>query len=186
MLRPCKTLLATALICATTLYHTAVATAADIPKLTGPVLFTSLGQSPDVKTLAVLAKRAKFEGESILLATAADVAKYKTLLITVGTSLKGFGSAGVNLDTETKRCEEMLKSAKDNGVYVVLVHIGGEGRRDSMTNLLLEKLAPSADAFMVYASGNGDGWFNNIAGEKPLVLVPKTLDLVKELEKIKP
>ena len=182
MSRLFKVLLAAALICASSM----AAFAADIPQLKGPVLFTSLGQSPDAKTLSVLAKRAKLDGELILLATADDVAKSKTLFVTVGTSLKGFGSAGVNLDTETKRCEDMVKAAKSNGVYIVLVHIGGEGRRDSMTNLLLEKLAPSADAFLVYANGNADNWFVTNAGQKPLVLVPKTLDLVKELEKIKP
>lgn len=182
MFRSFRLLLATVLM--STLPMLAVA--ADIPPLNAPLLFTSLGQSPDVKTLGVLAKRANLEGETILLATAEDVAKCKTLFVTVGTSLKGFGSAGVNLDTETKRCDELIKAAKANGVYVILVHIGGEGRRDSMTNLLLEKLAPSADAFIVYASGNNDGWFNTVAGSKPLVSVPKTLDLVKELEKIKP
>lgn len=182
MFQAFKLLLAGALICASSMS----AVAADFPKLQTPILFTSLGQSPDVKTLGVLAKRAKLEGETILLASADDVAKYKTLFVTVGTSLKGFGSAGINLDTETRRCEDMLKAARANGVYVILVHIGGEGRRDSMTNLLLEKLAPGADAFIVYASGNGDGWFNTSAGSKPLIVVPKTLDLVKELEKIRP
>lgn len=182
MFRKFKILLSAVLICAFPL----AAVAADIPQLKSPILFTSLGQSPDAKTLGVLAKRAKLEGETALLATAADVAKCKTLFVTVGTSLKGFGSAGVNLDTETKRCEEMIKAAKANGVYVILVHIGGEGRRDSMTNLLLEKLAPDAEAFLVYASGNGDNWFTTTAGAKPLVLVPKTLDIVNELEKIKP
>ena len=164
----------------------APAKAADLPKLAGPVLFTSLGQSPDAKTFSVLAGRAKMEGEFIPLATAADVGAHKTVLVTVGTSLKGFGSAGVNLDTETGRCGEIVKAAKEGGVYLILVHIGGEGRRDSMTNLLLDQLAPSADAFIVYENGNGDGYFTKAAGDRPLVLVPKTLEVVKVLEAVKP
>ena len=160
--------------------------AADIQKLTGPVLYTSLGQSPDAKTFSVLAGRAKMEGEFIPLATAADVGAHKTVFVTVGTSLKGFGSAGVNLDTETGRCEEIVKAAKEGGVYLVLVHIGGEGRRDSITNLLLDKLAPSADAFIVYENGNADGYFTKAAGDRPLILAPKTLEVVKALEGLIP
>jgi len=159
---------------------------ADLPKAKEPVLYTSLGQSPDAKTVSVLGTRAKLNGDFKPLATAQDIVAAKTVFVTVGTSLKGFGSAGVNLDTETARCDEIVKAAKANGVYLVLVHIGGEGRRDNMTNLLLDKLSPQADAFIVYENGNGDGYFNKTAGDKPLVLTPKTLDIVKVLESIKP
>lgn len=162
------------------------AAAKDIPQLQGPVLYTSLGQSPDGKTLSVLGVRGNVEGEFIPLATAADVAGVKTVFITVGVSLKGFGAAGINLDTESKRIEEIIKVAKDNGIYVILAHIGGDGRRDNMTNLLLEKLGPDADAFLVYAPGNNDGWFTNMAGDKPLVLLEKTMDAASVLDAIKP
>jgi hypothetical protein len=164
----------------------ASAHAADIPKVKAPVLYTSLGQSPDAKTLSILAARAKLDGTFNTLATAKDVSSTKTAFITVGVSLKGFGSAGVNLDTESARCEEIVKSAKAAGTYLILVHIGGEGRRDSMTNLMLQKLAPDVDAFIVYENGNADGWFNKAAGAKPLVLVPKAIEVVKVLESLKP
>lgn len=162
------------------------ANGADIPKAKEPILYTSLGQSPDAKTFSVLGTRAKLEGTFNPLAGGKDVEASKTVFITVGTSLKGFGKAGINLDTESARCDEMVKAAKASGAYVILVHIGGEGRRDSMTNLLLDKLAPNANAFIVYDNGNGDGYFNKAAGEKPLVLVPKTVEVVKVLESLKP
>ncbi|MDR2301060.1 MAG: DUF6305 family protein [Deltaproteobacteria bacterium] len=164
------------------LVFSGAAPAAELPTFAEPVLFTSLGQSPDAKTFSVLAGRAKLKGEFLTLAKGSDIEAAKTVFVTVGTSLKGFGSAGVNLESETARCEEIVKAAKAKGVYLVLVHIGGEGRRDSMTNLLLEKLAPSADAFIVYENGNGDGYFTLAAGEKPLALLAKTLDVVKLLE----
>ncbi len=65
--------------------------AADI-KLKMPLLITSLGQSPDANTVATLTKRSKVPAEFIKLAKAADVAKFKTMIVTVGTSLKGFGA----------------------------------------------------------------------------------------------
>ena len=55
-----------------------------------------------------------------------------------------------------------------------------------MTNVLLQKLAPEVDAFIVYDNGNGDGFFNKAAGTKPLVLVPKAIEVVKILESLKP
>lgn len=160
--------------------------AADIQKFTEPVLITSLGQSPDAKTLSILAKRTKLNHEFLPFASTAEIKKAKTVLITVGTSLKGFGSAGVNIDTETKRCKDIIAAAKTSGAQVILVHIGGEGRRDSMTNVLLEALAPSADAFIVYKEGNKDGFFTKAAGSKPLVLLPKTINIVKLLTSLNP
>lgn len=171
---------------ATCLLSIGAAQAANTPKLKGPVLITSLGQSPDAKTLSVLANRAKMTAEFVPLAKAADVAKFKSVFVVAGVSLKGFGSAGVNIDTETKRCEEIVKTAKSNNASIILVHIGGEGRRDSMTNLLLDKLAPHANAFIVYENGNGDGYFTKAAKGKALDLVPKTLDVIKVLEAVKP
>jgi len=158
--------------------------AADIPKLNMPLLITSLGQAPDANTVFILAKRAKVPAEFITLATAADVAKFKTMIVAVGTSLKGFGAAGVNLDTETERARELAKAAKDNGVYVILAHIGGEGRRDNMTNLLLNEFVQYADGFIVYQEGNKDGFFSKAAGDKPLVLLPKAIDLSNTLKKL--
>lgn len=159
---------------------------AEIPQLKAPVLLTSLGQSPDANTLSVLASRANLDADFETLANEQDVVAYKTVLITVGTSLKGFGSAGVNLDTEVARCGKLVKAAKENGVYIILVHIGGEGRRDNMTNLLLDELAPNADAFLVYDSGNKDEYFNKVAGSKPLVLVPRTIEVINVLKSIRP
>jgi hypothetical protein len=158
--------------------------AADIPKLKMPLLITSLGQAPDANTVATLAKRSKVPAKFITLAKAADVAKFKTMIVTVGTSLKGFGAAGVNLDTETARARELAKAAKNKGVYVILAHIGGEGRRDSMTNLLLNEFAPQADAFIVYQEGNKDGFFTEAAGKKPLVLLPKAIEMGNMLKQL--
>lgn len=163
-----------------------LAVAADIPKVQEPVLYTALGQSPDAKTVSVLGTRAKLVGEFKPLATPDDVAAVKTVFVTVGTSLKGFGAAGVNLQTEIARSEAIVKTAKAKGTYLILMHIGGEGRRDAMTNKLLDELAPHANAFIVYEKGNGDGYFNKAAGSRPLVLTAKTVDVAKVLESLKP
>lgn len=165
-----------------------VAAAADIPaafpRLEQPVLLTSLGQAADVHTMSVLAKRAKVPVDYKTFATPEDAANAKTIIVNVGVSLKGFGSAGVNLDTETARANAIFKVAKEKGITVILTHIGGEERRDNMSNLLLDVSMPQADAYIVYDRANKDGYFDKAAGEKPLILIPKTMEMLKVLQSI--
>lgn len=94
-----------------------IAQAAGIPQLKTPILLTSLGQAADAHTMSVLAKRAKVPMDFKTFANGTDVSKYKTMFVCVGVSLKGFGSAGVNLDTETARANDIFKSAKASGTY---------------------------------------------------------------------
>ncbi len=98
---------------------------AAVPKAQLPGVITSLGQSPDGYTLSTLAKRSKIPLDYSSLLAPKDVTKYKTVLIAVGASLKGFGSAGVNLDSEMARGKELIKIAKEKKIYTVVVHTGG-------------------------------------------------------------
>ncbi len=158
--------------------------AGNIPQIKAPVLLTSLGQAADAHTMSVLAKRAKLALDFKTFANGADVSNYKTMFVCVGVSLKGFGSAGVNLDTETARANDIFKSAKASGTYTILVHIGGSERRDQMSNKMLEVAMPHADAYIVYDQANADGYFTKAAGNKPLVLLPKTMKMINLLKEL--
>lgn len=173
------------MLAAACMFGAGLAQGASIPKLQSPILLTSLGQAADVHTMSVLAKRAKVPMDYKTFATGADAAKCKTMFVCVGVSLKGFGSAGVNLDTETARANDLFKNAKANGAYTILVHIGGSERRDQMSNKMLEVAMPHADAYIVYDQANADGYFTKAAGKKPLVLLPKTMQMIKTLGELK-
>lgn len=136
---------------------------ADLPKLEAPILVTSLGQAPDGNTLTVLAKRNGVPLDYETLAAPERIKDFKTVLISYGVSLKGFGAAGVNLDTELARAEEIKKVAKANGIKLIGVHIGGVGRRDQMSNKIIETYADMCDVLIVYKDGNQDGIFTDIA-----------------------
>lgn len=157
---------------------------ANFPKLQQPVLLTSLGQAADVHTMSVLAKRAKLPVNYKAFATAEDIADAKTIIVNVGVSLKGFGAAGVNLDTETARAHALFQTAKEKGIPVILTHIGGEERRDSMSNVLLDVAMPQADAYIVYERGNKDGYFTKAAGDKPIIFIPKTMKMINVLKSL--
>ena len=136
---------------------------ADLPKLEGPILITSLGQAPDGNTIAVLAKRNGVVLPYETLAAPERIKEFKTVIISYGVSLKGFGAAGVNLDTELARAEAIKKIAKDNKITLVGMHIGGVGRRDQMSNKIIENYAGMCDLLVVYKDGNQDGMFTRIA-----------------------
>lgn len=176
-----KKIIGAFLACVLGLCVSVSAQAADMPKIQQPILLTTLGQAPDVHTVSVLAKRAKVTVDYQNFAKAAELEGKKTMLVVVGVSLKGFGSAGVNLDTESERCAELFKAAKEKGVYTILMHVGGIERRDQMSNKLLELAAPQADAFIVFDQANQDGFFTQAAGDKPLILLPKTMQLIDVL-----
>lgn len=168
----------------------APAHAAPAPKAQLPGAITSLGQSPDGYTLSTLAKRSNVTLDYSSLLPPKDAVKYKTLFIVVGASLKGFGSAGINLDSEMARGKEFVKIAKEKKIFTVVVHIGGEGRRESMSNMLLDTVTGQADYLIVLEAGNADGYFTKLSDEKkiPLTLVKNVLDVqhvLKEMFSVK-
>ncbi len=181
-----RTLWALFAFVALTLFTFAMTYAAAVPKAQLPGVITSLGQSPDGYTLSTLAKRSKIPLDYSSLLPPKDVVKYKTVLIAVGASLKGFGSAGVNLDSEIARGKELVKIAKEKKIFTVIVHTGGEGRRESMSNMLLDAVAGQADCLIVLEAGNADGYFTKLSNDKkiPLILVKNVLDVQNVLKEM--
>jgi hypothetical protein len=86
------------------------------------------------------------------------------------------------------RGAELIKAAKDNKVRLIGAHIGGSGRRDDMSNKIINTYAGQMDMLIVYQDGNQDGLFTKIAQENgiPLVDIEKlnqTADVLKSLLK---
>ena len=109
------------------------------------------------------------------LAQAGDLAGVKTLVVVVGASTKGLGAAGLDVDKEVAREKALLKSAKDQGIKVLVVHTGGESRRGKTSNDMIEAVVPDADYVVVVAAGNKDKLFNTLSAKRntPVVEVDK-------------
>jgi len=73
---------------------------AQTPQLEQPLLITSAGQSAEVQLAAVLAKRAELDYTLAKLATSEDLSGKKTLVLSLGASLKGLGAAGLDVAQE--------------------------------------------------------------------------------------
>jgi len=128
-----------------------------------PILVTSAGQSADDMILKVLLDR-QFETavERNPLAQVIDLEDINTLVLVVGVSNKGLGSAGINLDQEKDRITSLLDEAKSKDCYVILVHIGGPARRGAGSDEVAKIVAPYADSIIVSAESNQDQFFDNL------------------------
>jgi len=150
-----------------------------------PLLITSAGQNAEVQLAAVLAKRAGLEYSLAKLATASDLENMKSLALVLGTSLKGLGAAGLDVDKEKGRVRTLVAEAKKRGIPILCLHLGGESRRGQQTDEFMAEFLPLAKLAIVVRSGNADGFFTRICGEKniPLVEVEKTAEALEPLQK---
>ncbi len=177
----------------------------ETPRAELPVLLTSCGQSPDSSLLKAIFMRAKLEHptpayELILEATpedlkaAADAGRpFKSIMLIMGASLKGMGAAGISIDDELDRTAELIRAARDQGISLIGVHIGGMKRRaqgadpgDNTDELSIDAVAPNSDFLIVNKDGDTDSRFTVIANEKNITLltVEKNLDLLEVVKQI--
>ena len=132
-----------------------------------PGLITSVGQSSDIAIIkALLNTKLKLGLEVNPLAKASDLAGAKTLVIVLGASTKGLGAAGIDMGQETERTKALLKAAREQGVQILAMHVGGEARRGKSTNDLIELVVPESQHVVVVASGNKDKFFNTLAAKR--------------------
>ena len=169
------------------------------------MLITSCGQSAAPITLKVIFKRLKLEFKTKAyevkeLATAEDLkamadsgTSYKSLIITMGASLKGMGAAGISIDDELARTSKLIEEARRQGIIIIGAHIEGTKRRaqgaavgDNTDELSIDAVAPYSDLLIIKKEGNADKRFTIIANEKniPMIEVEKTLDLIAEFKKL--
>lgn len=151
-----------------------------LPSALQPVFITSFGQSQDANFVNLLGGRIKLERTYKVVGNTADPAwnGAQTLIAVLGGSGKGLGAAGLNYETETRRCGELIKSAKEQKKFIIGMHIGGEDRRGRTSDAFLP-YAGDVDFMIVRADGNWDGFFTKLCEEKgvPLYIVENTKEI---------
>lgn len=188
-------LILAAIILAAALAPVPLAAQAAEAKAELPVLVTSCGQSIGPTTIKVVLQRLKMDYDIDALATPETLkAKpYKSLIITMGASLKGMGAAGIQIEDELARAAALIAAARKQGVKIIGAHIEGMKRRsqgaaagDTTDEQSIDAVAPNADLLLVLKDGNSDGRFTVISQSKkiPLVEFEKTMDLIPALEKL--
>jgi hypothetical protein len=145
--------------------------AVSAPALAGDVVLTPYGQSPDAMMVRVVLKKLGIDGRLEKLLEADGLQGEKVLITVVAGSSKGLGEAGIDKDAEIERMRDVSAAATAAGMKVLVMHIGGKGRRGTLTDLFIEEAVPMADALIVVEGGDFDGLFTNLAGEAGVEVV---------------
>jgi len=158
-----------------------------IPKVELPLVVTTCGQSPGALMVWVLSKQIKLPCDrddlltaEYLKAKADEGNPYKTLIITTGTSMKGMGAAGVDIDFEVARIEAIIEEAKKEGILIIGAHIEGMARRVDATDAAsIATVIPESKLLLIREDSNEDDYFTKAAEEQgiPIITFKETLDL---------
>ncbi len=158
-----------------------------LPKLQGPVVVTTCGQSPGAMMVKMLCKQIGLACDQNDMLTARDLESaskskdkaYKTLIITMGTSLKGMGAAGVEVEEEVARIDALIATARKLGIFVIGAQIEGSSRRtDEYDEKSNRAVSPQSNLLIVRKEVDKDQYFTNVAKEKniPIILTKEALD----------
>ena len=149
-----------------------------------PIAITPPGQAPEIAIIALLAGRIDLEMKKDNFLQVEGLADIKTLIIVIGGSGKGLGSAGVDLQDEVKRANQLIAACKEKGIKIIGMHLGGEDRRGANSQVMIDLVTPQCDYVVVRSDGNKDGLFTKICTEKkiPLTEVEKTLEVTDILK----
>jgi hypothetical protein len=160
----------------------AVSPAANLPPGVSaelPVAVTCPGQAPEGQMVKLILGRLKTPVKYDPFLEPKDITGNKTLIIILGGSGKGLGSAGVDLREEMKRAEALIAEATKQKIKLVGIHSGGEDRRGDVSTKLIDLVAPKMQYLIVREDGNKDGLFTKLAAQHkiPLTLIQQTQDL---------
>ena len=145
-----------------------------------PAILTSSGQSADIEMVKVLLDRAKvqYKMDAKVAAAGLSASGAKSLVLVLGGSSKGLGAAGISAQAELDRTKALIAEAKKQGMKIIGLHIGGEGRRGELSDKFLVDTVPVCDYVIVVAEGNKDNLFTKLTGGK----IP--LDSVDKISKV--
>ena len=166
----------------------AAASAADFNgKLQAPFIVTSCGQSPGAVMVNMVAAQAGLDSsnDNSLSVDTFEPGDAKTLIVTTGTSGKGMGAAGTDVNAEIDRCAALIKAAREAGMTICCAHVEGMARRtDSADQASIDAIMELADVVLIIEESDSDGLFTNYTTEHdiPLLKVKDALDIGSVLE----
>lgn len=144
-----------------------------------PVAMTAPGQSPEIAIVDVVTRRFNLEIKIDEYLEPEGLSDIKTLMIILGGSGKGLGSAGVKLPEEIDRAKRLITECKEKGINLIGIHIGGAERRGESSQVMIDLITPECDFVVVRSDGNLDGVFDKICEENniPFVEIERTPEL---------
>ena len=143
--------------------------------LAAEVAITSVGQSPDGMMVKVLLKKLKMDADYDSMMKPTALKDHKVLIAVIGGSSKGLGAAGIDKNQEKDRAMALVNAAKKAKMKVLVMHVGGEGRRGALTDMFVEAVNPHGDRVIVVKGGNIDGLFTKTKGKNAKLIEVKDI-----------
>jgi hypothetical protein len=140
--------------------------------LAADVVLTPFGQSPDAMMVKVVLKKIGVNARLEKLLQADGLEDEKVLITVVAGSSKGLGEAGIDKDAEAARMQALSDAARARGMKVLVMHIGGKGRRGTLTDTFIVEAVPMADKLIVVEGGDYDGLFTRLVEGTDLEIIP--------------
>lgn len=140
--------------------------------LAADVVLTPFGQSPDAMMVKVVLKKLGVVGRLEKILQADGLQDEKVLITVVAGSSKGLGEAGIDKDAEIARLKELAGAARAKGMKVLVMHIGGKGRRGTLTDIFIAEAVPLADKLIVVEGGDYDGLFAGLVKGTDMEMLP--------------
>ena len=138
--------------------------------LAADVALTSVGQSPDAVMVRVIFRKLAVDVDYDALMKPEALADKKVLVAVVGGSSKGLGAAGIDQDQERARALSLIEAARAEGIKVLVMHVGGAGRRGTLSDLFIEAVVPLADHLILVEGADGDGLFTRLIEGKGIAI----------------
>lgn len=148
--------------------QTTEASSGDLPAITPgscqlPVVLTSVGQSADVDIVATHCKKIKLDVYQNNTIQASELSeKYRAIILAVGGSNKGLGAAGIDADQELARTDALIAKAKELGITIIAMHVGGADRRGTLSDSFIKPAFAAADIAIIVESGDSDNLMHDI------------------------
>jgi hypothetical protein len=140
--------------------------------LAADVVLTPFGQSPDAMMIKVVLKKLGVDSRLEKLLQADGLMGEKVLITVVAGSSKGLGEAGIDKDAEIARMQAVSAAARAKGMKILVMHIGGKGRRGTLTDTFIVEAVPMADTLIVVDGGDYDGLFTRLVEGTDLEIIP--------------
>lgn len=130
-------------------------------------LVTPAGQSSDGLIVAGMMKGLNLSHSYRKKACGEDATQwFESLVLVLGYSDTGLRKAGLTMEDEMNRVQELISATQLKAGAVIVVHLGGKNRRGVNDDVMIRRFAPQANYLLVVEEGNYDNLFGRIAEKK--------------------
>lgn len=162
-----------------------------LPHLPAPIareraLVTPVGQGQESLIVAEICDILNVSNDFMFWAEPSDLDGFNSLIVVLGFSKQGLFSMHRDAGEEILRIKQLTEEAKNKGLPIVLIHLGGIDRRGGQNDKAAKEIAENLDYIIVTESGERDGFFTGLVEKNqiPITIVPDVTSIKVPLNSV--